>query len=959
LVTAGSRAIHTAAVVSAGADGHALVGARSQLASGSEHQRSVDVTPSRVGRSAGRKFGATDTGRSVVEAEAAIVSATAPILTLRRLLQFTSLLVDGPLVVAAFVIGLGPEVAILVIGMTLMIWGPKSPAVLERHGRSPLRILGTLGRWRMRATGAVGSVIFLVAAALAAPLPPARASVLVMPPTVGLDVPLSASARLVGNITYATYGDSACTRDRQERGRAAFSDGVVPPSRPTAFSTDGTYWWRAELSGSSGSSLFSSCTPLVVGTSGAAPAASSGPFQLALSRSPVERGSDVTAQALLPTTATFALYRARACEGSAQVIPGAGVGTIVTSRPIELIDAGDYSWRAAVQLGEHEISSTSCVAMAVPKRTPSLTASPITAARIAVAAPASITFEGASAHATGEIRFTLYSDSSCSSAVGDAGSVPATRGSNVGPTASVAGSYYWRATYAGDASNESAIGQCAPITVAKNHPTITLIVSGTLPADRSIGAAARLVGASPNAAGTARLVIFRDNACTDRLTQTPALNVSGGVLPGIAPFEKTGDYPTQIVYDGDANNDPTTSACVVVKVVPAVPSLSARLNAASVAIGVGVRASAQLTLATASASGTLTYGLFNDEGCAGAPVVNAGGGAVSGGQNVESEHKTFGNAGTAYWKATYSGDGNNGPAASACLPLTVTPSSPTVSLTLARSSVPIGVSAAASVALLGATPSAGGTVKYTLYNDSSCTVNPPVDAGTKNVVNDRVPDSDPISFGSTGTAYWQAVYSGDANNRSAASPCAALSVTKATPSIVALPSSVNVTVGDTITVGARLSGISPSPGGTVSYVRATDSACRTTTAISAQPVGATLVGTRSNGTTLSTVGTVYVQATYAGDGNNASASSDCVAITVRQWVDPCGAPSNPFHYSFCGSAVIFNIPSGFCTYFSCISTFGNGRGYIIQCSDGTFSNSGGISGSCSGHGGNRRALYAP
>ncbi len=909
LVTAGSRAIHTAAVVSAGADGHALVGARSQLASGSEHQRSVDVTPSRVGRSAGRKFGATDTGRSVVEAEAAIVSATAPILTLRRLLQFTSLLVDGPLVVAAFVIGLGPEVAILVIGMTLMIWGPKSPAVLERHGRSPLRILGTLGRWRMRATGAVGSVIFLVAAALAAPLPPARASVLVMPPTVGLDVPLSASARLVGNITYATYGDSACTRDRQERGRAAFSDGVVPPSRPTAFSTDGTYWWRAELSGSSGSSLFSSCTPLVVGTSGAAPAASSGPFQLALSRSPVERGSDVTAQALLPTTATFALYRARACEGSAQVIPGAGVGTIVTSRPIELIDAGDYSWRAAVQLGEHEISSTSCVAMAVPKRTPSLTASPITAARIAVAAPASITFEGASAHATGEIRFTLYSDSSCSSAVGDAGSVPATRGSNVGPTASVAGSYYWRATYAGDASNESAIGQCAPITVAKNHPTITLIVSGTLPADRSIGAAARLVGASPNAAGTARLVIFRDNACTDRLTQTPALNVSGGVLPGIAPFEKTGDYPTQIVYDGDANNDPTTSACVVVKVVPAVPSLSARLNAASVAIGVGVRASAQLTLATASASGTLTYGLFNDEGCAGAPVVNAGGGAVSGGQTV--------------------------------------------------SSVPIGVSAAASVALLGATPSAGGTVKYTLYNDSSCTVNPPVDAGTKNVVNDRVPDSDPISFGSTGTAYWQAVYSGDANNRSAASPCAALSVTKATPSIVALPSSVNVTVGDTITVGARLSGISPSPGGTVSYVRATDSACRTTTAISAQPVGATLVGTRSNGTTLSTVGTVYVQATYAGDGNNASASSDCVAITVRQWVDPCGAPSNPFHYSFCGSAVIFNIPSGFCTYFSCISTFGNGRGYIIQCSDGTFSNSGGISGSCSGHGGNRRALYAP
>jgi len=71
----------------------------------------------------------------------------------------------------------------------------------------------------------------------------------------------------------------------------------------------------------------------------------------------------------------------------------------------------------------------------------------------------------------------------------------------------------------------------------------------------------------------------------------------------------------------------------------------------------------------------------------------------------------------------------------------------------------------------------------------------------------------------------------------------------------------------------------------------------------------------------------------------------------------CGAPSNPFGYTFCGGSAITAPPANFCDYFSCIDNFWNGRGYVIQCSDGMFSKSGGISGSCSYHGGNRRELY--
>ena len=73
----------------------------------------------------------------------------------------------------------------------------------------------------------------------------------------------------------------------------------------------------------------------------------------------------------------------------------------------------------------------------------------------------------------------------------------------------------------------------------------------------------------------------------------------------------------------------------------------------------------------------------------------------------------------------------------------------------------------------------------------------------------------------------------------------------------------------------------------------------------------------------------------------------------------CGAPSNPWGYNFCGGSFISAPPANFCNYFNCIASFWNGRGYVMECSDTTYSKSGGISGSCSQHGGNFRALRAP
>lgn len=73
----------------------------------------------------------------------------------------------------------------------------------------------------------------------------------------------------------------------------------------------------------------------------------------------------------------------------------------------------------------------------------------------------------------------------------------------------------------------------------------------------------------------------------------------------------------------------------------------------------------------------------------------------------------------------------------------------------------------------------------------------------------------------------------------------------------------------------------------------------------------------------------------------------------------CGAPANPWKYSFCGSHLITGPASAFCSYFPCISSFANGLGYVVQCGDGKFSKSGGRTGVCSQHGSFKRNLYSP
>lgn len=71
--------------------------------------------------------------------------------------------------------------------------------------------------------------------------------------------------------------------------------------------------------------------------------------------------------------------------------------------------------------------------------------------------------------------------------------------------------------------------------------------------------------------------------------------------------------------------------------------------------------------------------------------------------------------------------------------------------------------------------------------------------------------------------------------------------------------------------------------------------------------------------------------------------------------------NNPWCYNFSPGTLIYYPPNGFCTYFNCITSFYGsddpGDGYIVECTDTTYSQSGGERGACSGHGGVLRPLY--
>jgi len=92
--------------------------------------------------------------------------------------------------------------------------------------------------------------------------------------------------------------------------------------------------------------------------------------------------------------------------------------------------------------------------------------------------------------------------------------------------------------------------------------------------------------------------------------------------------------------------------------------------------------------------------------------------------------------------------------------------------------------------------------------------------------------------------------------------------------------------------------------------------------------------------------------TYTVAGQAIGRASISQVQAIPNGTSLCGAPANPYGYNLCGNGhLVKDPPVGICTYFDCIDNFWNGRGYMVECEDGRYSMSGGISGACRYHGG--------
>jgi hypothetical protein len=279
-------------------------------------------------------------------------------------------------------------------------------------------------------------------------------------------------------------------------------------------------------------------------------------------------------------------------------------------------------------------------------------------------------------------------------------------------------------------------------------------------------------------------------------------------------FTSTGPFPDNATATGNAGDqreagtpasngapaDETANATVTVQ--KHTPSVTTKLSKSTVGIGAAVTDQATLVDASADATGTVHYAVFSDDSCE-TQVADLGTKDVDDGAVGPSDPFTTTSTTNLWFQATYSGDDHNtGPVSSECTtePLTTIPNQPTITTKLsATGTVDAGTSVTDQATIAGATSDAGGTVDYAVYSDDTCKTLVK-DLGTKDVTDGTVGPSDAFVPTAAGNLFFQAKYSGDANNVAVSSDCKTEPLTVQVASVTTLGTTVPPTTTTTVAV---------------------------------------------------------------------------------------------------------------------------------------------------------------
>ena len=308
-------------------------------------------------------------------------------------------------------------------------------------------------------------------------------------------------------------------------------------------------------------------------------------------------------------------------------------------------------------------------------------------------------------------------------------------------------------------------------------PTITTqLSSASIPVGSTIHDSATLSGATSTATGSVTFSVYATGSCSDLATpseingQPSGATVSGNGTynSGSVTFDQAGTYYWAASYGGDTNNQGATSTCNLETVIVTAldPTITTQLSSTAIPLDSSVHDTATLSGATPTATGTVTFTIYTEKTCTDRATTQISGQPVavpvSGRGSYASGSVSFDSGGTYYWEASYSGDTNNKAVTSPCTAETLVVDADTTAIgtqTVPNSPVAVGTAVHDTASLTGATADAGGTVSYSLYSDSSCsTLVTDLTPTDHTVVNGVVPNSNPYTFTTPGTWYFQVDY---------------------------------------------------------------------------------------------------------------------------------------------------------------------------------------------------------
>jgi hypothetical protein len=278
---------------------------------------------------------------------------------------------------------------------------------------------------------------------------------------------------------------------------------------------------------------------------------------------------------------------------------------------------------------------------------------------------------------TGTVTFRLYDNATASGSplFTDTEALSSGSVTSGGYPTTTTGTYYWVATYNGDANNNTASSGAAaePVTVGTAVPSISTTPQ---PATATVGSsiadhAVVSGGDAPTGTVTFELYNNPNGAGSPLFTDTEPL-VAGSATSASHTTALAGTYYWLATYNGDTNNTPAVSGAAKepVTVTKAVPVLSTKQLPSSTKVGKPIAEKAAVS-GGYQPSGKVTFRLYKNRKASGKPLFTSTQ-SLSHGHATSARYKPK-SPGTYYWVVTYNGDANNNTVSSgkASQPVTV------------------------------------------------------------------------------------------------------------------------------------------------------------------------------------------------------------------------------------------------------------------------------------------------